>query len=105
MCFVLLLLAQICRVVLGFFFSSRRRHTIWNCDWSSDVCSSDLQRAGNGRQMKQAAGGETDEDEPHDLRVGDQVAAWRAGRPAGGDEERPGYEARREQKGSDRYAG
>src|SRR5689334_23994249 len=25
-----------------FFFSSRRRHTIWNCDWSSDVCSSDL---------------------------------------------------------------
>src|SRR5438309_2402287 len=27
-----------------FFFSSRRRHTIWNCDWSSDVCSSDLGR-------------------------------------------------------------
>src|SRR5689334_14931396 len=24
-----------------FFFSSRRRHTSWNCDWSSDVCSSD----------------------------------------------------------------
>src|SRR3989338_10797961 len=24
------------------FFSSRRRHTKWNCDWSSDVCSSDL---------------------------------------------------------------
>src|SRR2546430_10133817 len=23
------------------FFSSRRRHTIFNCDWSSDVCSSD----------------------------------------------------------------
>src|SRR3989338_608528 len=23
-------------------FSSRRRHTRWNCDWSSDVCSSDL---------------------------------------------------------------
>src|SRR6266481_7113092 len=21
-----------------FFFSSRRRHTRWNCDWSSDVC-------------------------------------------------------------------
>src|SRR6267143_1323938 len=29
-----------------FFFSSRRRHTRWNCDWSSDVCSSDLARAG-----------------------------------------------------------
>src|SRR6266568_8107370 len=28
-----------------FFFSSRRRHTSWNCDWSSDVCSSDLLRA------------------------------------------------------------
>src|SRR5689334_23762936 len=28
--------------VLFFFFSSRRRHTRWNCDWSSDVCSSDL---------------------------------------------------------------
>src|SRR5690625_104610 len=24
-----------------FFFSSRRRHTIWPRDWSSDVCSSD----------------------------------------------------------------
>src|SRR3990172_11679498 len=25
-----------------FFFSSRRRHTICSRDWSSDVCSSDL---------------------------------------------------------------
>src|SRR6267143_1435691 len=30
--------------VVFFFFSSRRRHTRWNCDWSSDVCSSDLQK-------------------------------------------------------------
>src|SRR2546430_7834359 len=29
------------RAVL-FFFSSRRRHTRFDCDWSSDVCSSDL---------------------------------------------------------------
>src|SRR5260370_22852836 len=30
-------------VVLSFFFfSSRRRHTRFKCDWSSDVCSSDL---------------------------------------------------------------
>src|SRR5689334_24686506 len=29
-------------VCFFFFFSSRRRHTRWNCDWSSDVCSSDL---------------------------------------------------------------
>src|SRR5207237_3872999 len=28
--------------VLLFFFSSRRRHTRFKCDWSSDVCSSDL---------------------------------------------------------------
>src|SRR5690625_7743109 len=27
-----------------FFFSSRRRHTRWPRDWSSDVCSSDLDR-------------------------------------------------------------
>src|SRR5438477_107446 len=27
-----------------FFFSSRRRHTRLTCDWSSDVCSSDLFR-------------------------------------------------------------
>ena len=27
---------------LQFFFSSRRRHTRSLCDWSSDVCSSDL---------------------------------------------------------------
>src|SRR5258706_8074069 len=27
-----------------FFFSSRRRHTRLVSDWSSDVCSSDLQR-------------------------------------------------------------
>src|SRR6267143_4822557 len=26
-----------------FFFSSRRRHPSGNCDWSSDVCSSDLE--------------------------------------------------------------
>src|SRR2546430_5737249 len=33
--------AQI-EVSLMFFFSSRRRHTRFDCDWSSDVCSSDL---------------------------------------------------------------
>src|SRR5260370_30330175 len=26
---------------MSFFFSSRRRHTRFKCDWSSDVCSSD----------------------------------------------------------------
>src|SRR5439155_24291683 len=32
------------RRVQIFFFSSRRRHTRWPRDWSSDVCSSDLRR-------------------------------------------------------------
>src|SRR5438270_8235876 len=31
-----------CLYNLYFFFSSRRRHTRFDCDWSSDVCSSDL---------------------------------------------------------------
>src|SRR2546427_10370240 len=30
------------RLFFFFFFSSRRRHTRFDCDWSSDVCSSDL---------------------------------------------------------------
>src|SRR5690606_40634134 len=35
---------SLCNVFLGvFFFSSRRRHTRFSRDWSSDVCSSDLQ--------------------------------------------------------------
>src|SRR5260221_9616655 len=29
-------------IIFNFFFSSRRRHTRSLCDWSSDVCSSDL---------------------------------------------------------------
>src|SRR3712207_9463008 len=48
-----------------FFFSSRRRHTRYWRDWSSDVCSSDLLRrqvvgqalaAGFGRRMEQRHG-------------------------------------------------
>src|SRR6266487_3935807 len=35
------MLTRRCRRVF-FFFSSRRRHTRWTGDWSSDVCSSDL---------------------------------------------------------------
>src|SRR5882762_11936411 len=31
--------------IFFFFFSSRRRHTRFKCDWSSDVCSSDLRLA------------------------------------------------------------
>src|SRR2546430_8730860 len=35
------------RMFCVFFFSSRRRHTRFDCDWSSDVCSSDLFAVGN----------------------------------------------------------
>src|SRR5690606_39873054 len=35
-------------LLLSFFFSSRRRHTRFSRDWSSDVCSSDLDARNNG---------------------------------------------------------
>src|SRR2546430_4188739 len=36
------LISRIASTSALFFFSSRRRHTRFDCDWSSDVCSSDL---------------------------------------------------------------
>src|SRR5437660_2671214 len=36
---------------LSVFFSSRRRHTRWPRDWSSDVCSSDLGESGTGKEL------------------------------------------------------
>src|SRR3712207_9087818 len=44
---------------MSFFFSSRRRHTRYWRDWSSDVCSSDLLprlAAAVGRPVQQAEG-------------------------------------------------
>src|SRR5256885_10218868 len=38
-----------------FFFSSRRRHTRLQGDWSSDVCSSDLGDEQRGRERRQDA--------------------------------------------------
>src|SRR5207253_7893118 len=37
-----------------FFFSSRRRHTRWPRDWSSDVCSSDLDLLGIALTLQDA---------------------------------------------------
>src|SRR5216684_5579849 len=55
---------DVCEYLL-FFFSSRRRHTRCSRDWSSDVCSSDLEtgfrsgdgttRAGSSRDLPQEA--------------------------------------------------
>src|SRR2546430_3642612 len=41
-----------------FFFSSRRRHTRFDCDWSSDVCSSDLFRSFGGINLEDIKGPE-----------------------------------------------
>src|SRR2546430_3548030 len=42
-------------VSLFFFFSSRRRHTRFDCDCSSDVCSSDLDETSEGKSAAYAA--------------------------------------------------
>src|SRR5438309_5172771 len=62
-------------VFVFFFFSSRRRHTRWNCDWSSDVCSSDLRgrpRAEAGRSL-QVIGVDLLHDRSEERRVGKSV--------------------------------
>src|SRR6267142_3484165 len=72
-----------------FFFSSRRRHTRLTCDWSSDVCSSDLNaqwRAGLatyrnsrcGRIWRNAADGTTI-DQQQDTRHIPFHLEWREG--------------------------
>src|SRR2546430_10080831 len=43
---------QIVDETVLFFFSSRRRHTRFDCDWSSDVCSSDLRSRQSQRRQK-----------------------------------------------------
>src|SRR3712207_7980114 len=62
------------RVFLFFFFSSRRRHTRYWHDWSSDVCSSDLAHlfdlvlggAAAGRLEGRLAGGVLLHEIPHE---------------------------------------
>src|SRR5207253_6026697 len=48
-----------------FFFSSRRRHTRWPRDWSSDVCSSDLAEDGQERAAPLT------KPEPHEIAAAD----------------------------------
>src|SRR5205807_7246598 len=43
-------LTEVAQLIGFFFFSSRRRHTSLQGDWSSDVCSSDLD-APSGREV------------------------------------------------------
>src|SRR5690606_40750923 len=48
-----LVLWSVAVVMSIFFFSSRRRHTSFSRDWSSDVCSSDLRAPFRGRAGRQ----------------------------------------------------
>src|SRR2546430_805573 len=43
--------SYVVRLFTFFFFSSRRRHTRFDCDWSSDVCSSDLMKIISGMDI------------------------------------------------------
>src|SRR2546430_10910313 len=68
--------------MMCFFFSSRRRHTRFDCDWSSDVCSSDLDASGS------AARGELSTARTEVFRGPGIQGAWRlpagvAARPVG----------------------
>src|SRR5256885_2604410 len=54
-----------------FFFSSRRRHTRLQGDWSSDVCSSDLLR----RHLEDAPDMESSADEDRSVRRRHHVGA------------------------------
>src|SRR6266581_8513498 len=60
--------------VLIFFFSSRRRHTRWTGDWSSDVCSSDLAELARRRVALDALLGETDDLEARQTELGEHRA-------------------------------
>src|SRR5688572_33056956 len=75
-----------------FFFSSRRRHTTFDCDWRSDACSSDL-RAGvrllhlPGAVMEER---EHDEDGRSDCRDANPECAHGASLPRRSEERREG---------------
>src|SRR5256886_4714400 len=75
-------------IISDVFFSSRRRHTRFDCDWSSDVCSSDLGRRASRRTKSSRS--------PSDAtrRVGRRTARGArscggSARPAGGEADRP----------------
>src|SRR5256885_4140386 len=66
--------------VCFFFFSSRRRHTRLQGDWSSDVCSSDLRRilsVKRGRGECEDRGRVSAGGRPAEVRVWRRVRWWR----------------------------
>src|SRR5690606_41581418 len=93
-----------------FFFSSRRRHTRFSRDWSSDVCSSDLKVARHGRgdkfqrpensersSQREISVDSTSSTSPGVERVSASAAAARAA-AARSEERRVGKERRRSEK-------
>src|SRR5260370_9961635 len=75
-----------------FFFSSRRRHTRFKCDWSSDVCSSDLEpefvRAVGGVDIDQddaGSGGGVLHEDPLDAVTGPDAGAVAGGESEAGE--------------------
>src|SRR5437762_12705771 len=88
---------------MHFFFSSRRRHTRYIGDWSSDVCSSDLNVYRDTkrhvdvvrRAERRQAGGEPDN---IDVTVGVAIDVAAEG-GAGGDRKRGGYRKGEEARG------
>src|SRR5207302_3287636 len=75
------------RIYIFFFFSSRRRHTRFSRDWSSDVCSSDL---GQGLLPQPGrAGGEEEIISPQRTQRAQRNAENRVGRAGANCQARP----------------
>src|SRR5256885_6605332 len=62
-------------LTIYFFFSSRRRHTRLQGDWSSDVCSSDLAPVGAVRKIWDKTGWKKDEVDLYELNEAFSVQA------------------------------
>src|SRR5688500_20191178 len=84
-----------------FFFSSRRRHTRLQGDWSSDVCSSDLQASGgipSEREQLREAQPDASAHGGHDHRRSEERRVGKEGkcrRPQGRGREEKGKRRRR----------
>src|SRR5690606_39763204 len=77
-----------------FFFSSRRRHTRFSRDWSSDVCSSDLLRAQADTEERRYAVTVTSLSENGCLVAGEPLPALEARLVLRSEERRVGKECR-----------
>src|SRR3990167_9572077 len=61
------------------FFSSRRRHTRFDCDWSSDVCSSDLLAVGGDQATRRRGSSDVHSDQhAHETARHDRPPVWRS---------------------------